>query len=362
LYLGVPNATQGLGLSAGGTVLGFNASHRITWTSRDPVNLVGPIGHSASGSDETVTTRAGFDGKSIEYAIPLESLPAVEVGDRIIFRLIDTSGGPDGEELPPAGPGFFEVPDISNLEVLFDLPDPAGDDHGPGSYTYPQDGVFGAGSYDLTNFSVGISGGDTAVFSFDIDATIGNPWSSPAGYSLQTFDVYIDKDPGAGTGARLLLPGRNAALEAGNGWEYGLTLEGWYPALYVGDADGVIEETNPTFTVIADRAGRIIARIPLELLDGGDPSTWGYAVALMSQEGFPSSGVRRVRDINVAAEQWKGGGAPDDANHSRIYDVLDPRAGSQEALLSGYPSAASLDGLGPDDYPQVPVIVFSDPE
>jgi alpha-amylase/alpha-mannosidase (GH57 family) len=357
LYLGVPNARRDLGLSTGGSVLGFNATHRLSWNGRDPVNLDGPVEHSTLGSDEEVVTAAGFDGEGIEFAIPIESLPAIEAGDRITFRLIETSGGPDGDDLPSAGPGYIQVPDISNVEVLFDVTDPAGDDHGPGTYTYPQDGVFGAGSYDLTNFGVGLSGGDTAVFSFDVGARIGNPWGSPVGYSVQTFDLYIDTDPGAGTGARLLLPGRNAALETGNGWEYALTLEGWDPALYLAAADGTTEETKPTFKVIADSDGRITARIPLELLGDGDPTTWAYAVAVMSQEGFPSAGVRRVRDINVSGEQWKGGGAPDDVNHSRIYDVLYPEAGVQEELLSGYESADSLDGLGPDSFPQVPLVV-----
>jgi hypothetical protein len=77
----------------------------------------------------------------------------------------------------------------------------------------------------------------------------------------------------------------------------------------------------------------------------------------MSQEGFPSAGVRRVRDVNPAAEQWKGGGAPDDANHTRIYDLLHPDEGVQEQLLSDYEPADSVEGLGPDDYPQVPLVL-----
>ena len=97
--------------------------------------------------------------------------------------------------------------------------------------------------------------------------------------------------------------------------------------------------------------------MPLELLGDGDPATWGYAVVLMSREGFPSAGVRRVRDVNPSAEQFRGGGAPDDANHTRIYDLLHPDAGTQEELLSDYEAAASLDGLGPDDFPKVPLVV-----
>ena len=193
------------------------------------------------------------------------------------------------------------------------------------------------------------------MFGFDVDAPISNPWGSPAGYSIQTFDIYVDTDPGAGTGARLLLPGRNAVLQDGNGWEYALTLEGWDPALYLADAAGKTEETKPTFKMFADPGGRITARLPRELLADGDPATWGYAVVLMSQEGFPSAGVRRVRDILPVAEQWRGGGAPDDANHTRIFDVLHPDAGVQEELLGDYESAVSLNGLSPDDYPQVPL-------
>jgi carbohydrate-binding DOMON domain-containing protein len=259
--------------------------------------------------------------------------------------------------LPGSGPGYLQVPDISDLEPLVEIADQTGDDHGPGTYTYPQDVVFVDGSYDLTNFSVGLSGGDTVVFSFDVDAPIANPWGSPAGYSIQTFDVYVDTDPGAGTGARLLLPGRNAALEEGNGWEYALTLEGWDPALYVADAAGATEETKPTFKMIADPEGRVTARLPLELFAEGDPASWGYAVVLMSQEGFPSAGVRRIRDIETTAEQWRGGGAPDDVNHTRIFDVLHPDAGVQEELLSDYEAGSSLEGLGPEDFPLVPLMV-----
>ncbi len=355
LYLDFPNSNQQWGLTMGGTVLGFNATNLLTWSGLDPVNLTGPAVYNNRHEETDLVTPAGFDGRRIEFAMPLESLPPMEPGDRITFRVVETSGGPDGSLLPEAGPGYIQVPDIANVDVRFESTDPVGDDHGPGDYTYPTDAVFTPGSYDLTDFTVGVSGED-AVFTFDVNAPIANPWGSPAGYSVQTFDLYIDTDPGAGTGARLLLPGRNAALEDSNGWEYGVTLEGWNPAIYVASADGTIEETNPTFRVIADAEGRLSARIPLELLGGGDPSTWGYAVALMSQEGYPSAGVRRVRDIRATAEQWQGGGAPDDANHTRIFDLLYPDEGVQEQMLSDYTPAQSLDGLTPDDYPQVPLI------
>jgi carbohydrate-binding DOMON domain-containing protein len=237
-----------------------------------------------------------------------------------------------------------------------DVVDPVGDDFGPGSYTYPTDAVFGPGSFDLVAFRAGTEG-DDVVFTFEVAAPIGNPWGSPNGLSVQTFDVYVDTDPGEGTGNRQLLDGRNASLDETLGWEYGLTVEGWQPALYVVSSDGSIEQTEPSMSVaVFGDQGKVVVRLPRSLFREGDLTSWGYAVAILSQEGFPSPGVRRVRDINPRAEQWRGGGAPDDINHTRIYDFIGP--GGSEAMLASYPSvtSGSIDDLEPDDFAHIPVV------
>jgi hypothetical protein len=79
----------------------------------------------------------------------------------------------------------------------------------------------------------------------------------------------------------------------------------------------------------------------------------------MSQEGFPSSGVRRVRDVEPVAQTFRLGGAPDDANHTRIVDAASTNEGEQEELLSGYTGAASIEGLGPEDFGVIPVLTVS---
>ena len=40
------------------------------------------------------------------------------------------------------------------------------------------------------------------------------------------------------------------------------------------------------------------------------PASWRYLAVVMSQEGYPSGGVWRIRDANVEAAQWRLGGAP----------------------------------------------------
>ena len=75
----------------------------------------------------------------------------------------------------------------------------------------------------------------------------------------------------------------------------------------------------------------------------------------MSQEGFPSSGVRRVRDVEATAQQWKIGGSPGGINATRILDVALAEPGLQEQLLSSVDPIASgdLDTLTPNDFPIV---------
>jgi carbohydrate-binding DOMON domain-containing protein len=99
----------------------------------------------------------------------------------------------------------------------------------------------------------------------------------------------------------------------------------------------------------------VVVRLARDLFPEGDPSTWGYAVAVMSQEGFPSSGVRRIRDVESAAQQYRIGGGDGSLNTTRILDLLWPEAGIQEQMLSPATpiTSGSLDDLTADDFGQV---------
>ena len=342
VYLGMPRGEKAA-TTAEGLPLGFGATHVV---SVDNDCGVGPVLSEFSPVD-----CAAGDG-SIEIAIPLDMVGALTPGDLILAKLDDGSG-----VLTPAGLGpiALQVPDISNVAVFLDVADPVGDDHGPGTYTYPSDVVFTQGSYDIERFTAGTEN-DQLVLAFDMIAPIQNPWGSPRNFSIQTFDIYIDTDPGTDNGERMLLPGRNASVSASSGWEFGITVEGWEPAIYRAGAEGTVEETRPSFDVaVFGDQGRVVVRIPLSLLGVGDPAAWGYAAAVLSQEGFPSQGVRRVRDVDAVAGQFRLGGAPDDANHTRIIDIAWAADGEQEQFLSGYTASSSVEGLIPDDFGMVPM-------
>jgi len=174
---------------------------------------------------------------------------------------------------------------------------------------------------------------------------------------VQTFDVYIDQDGPGGGGARLLLPGRNAALPEGDGWEYAIWVEGWYPGIFQAGPDSRPVQVDSTMDIVADPVQRkVTVRVPKKVL-GDHPEEWRYLAVVLGQEGYPSSGVWRVRDVNPQAEQWRFGGGPADTNHTRIMDWAWPagRTPTQEEALRSYPPSQekNMDLLGPADFPHL---------
>ena len=290
-----------------------------------------------------------------EAAIPWNTFGDLEPGDDLRLVVI---GEPSGIVMPAGGPAQIIIPDFGTSTKIMEISDPEGDDYGPGSYTYPTDVVFEARAYDLKTFTVSHDE-KRMIFKFEFHGPVPNPWGSPNNLSIQSLDIYVDTDPGEGTGARLFLPGRNAALESGNGWEIALWAEGWTPQVLVPDPDTLEPKTlnNVDFKIIVDPASSMVTlRVPLEIFGEGDPETWGYAAAVLGQEGYPSTGVWRVRDVNPIEEQWRFGGAPEDVNHTRIIDLA--FAGDQKDILSFYPgSKVNIQDLGDDDFPQIPLMI-----
>jgi carbohydrate-binding DOMON domain-containing protein len=117
-----------------------------------------------------------------------------------------------------------------------------------------------------------------------------------------------------------------------------LTNEEWTPGIYVPTEDGVQQIAGGNeFTILADSGQRkVTIRGPKSIL-GENPESWHFAAVVLSQEGFLSSGVMRVRDVLPKAEQWRLGGAPlNTTNHTCVVDLVWPMEGDQERWLSDY--------------------------
>ncbi len=356
IYIASPRGAQVFALSHDPEpfVLGIAATHLFEWDGTQFLayeagkeGWVGgnPVGKAAQGA------------QTFEASIPWESLGELEAGDDLrLIALVQ----PTNVLLPFQGPAQIVLPDLGTSTVILEINDPEHDDFGPGTYVYPTDSVFKAQVFDLKSFSVAYDD-KNLIFKFAFYGPIPNPWGSPNNLALQTLDVYVDKDPGAGTGARLLLPGRNAALEAGNGWEYAVWAEGWTPQILAPDPQSGAPKqvSGASFKIIVDPAARTVTlRVPRQVFGEGDPKQWGYLAAVLSQEGFPSTGVWRVRDINPTASQWRFGGGPADTNHTRIIDLAWDGTPTQQELLSKYPSTTvDIASLSADDFVQIPLLM-----
>ena len=364
IYLQVPGGDPKNSFSHSGTLLGFPANRLVEIQLQDGLitnaNLYKSSGEENWVEPAKLETIAQIENV-IELGVALESIGSVDTGDGINMRVfhsaqVNVAGGDthiDTDVLPGSGPAVLVVPDLGTLNLVLDLLDPEKDDYGPGTYTYPSDSVFQAGSYDVVNFQVG-SDAENIVFKFTMRGPIKNPWNSPNGLSIQTYDIYIDTD-GDGQGGNNFLPGRNVALLEGFTWDYAITVEGWEPGIYIpGEAGPEKIATSSDFQILTDPGQqRVTIRIPSSIL-GENPAVWKFAAMVLGQEGYPSVGVMRVRDVNQVAEQWRFGGGPADSNHTRVIDLVWPEAGVQESWLNTYtPSQAGQPDLTVTDFAKV---------
>ena len=362
LYLGYPGQVHTASFIDGGSteLIGFDSSVYLR-LSNSGAHVVR---RTADGAWERVNAplSSAFSSRAAEISLPHTILGDLESGDALSFVAFAVEPSGVTDSLPSGGPAQTNLPDLGGGVVVFEIEDPEGDDHGPGAYIYPSDTVFGPGVYDLTTFRVEDEE-QYLKFTVELAGTIQNSWDSPINLSVQTIDIYLDIDPGAATGARNLLEGRNAAMPAEHGWEYALWVEGWNQKVLVpadpGDpASPPVELSGAPLRVRVDLdGGTVTIRLPKEILpDGVDPAALGYTAVVLGQEGFPSAGVRRVRDVSQEPGQWVFGGAPQDVNHTRIIDMAVPLGVSptQQELLSTYEAATGrISELAPDRFPKV---------
>jgi alpha-amylase/alpha-mannosidase (GH57 family) len=357
------------------TLLGFGAHALAEVTiTRDEVGAsFYQIGDNGAYTEAEATLAVGVGGDVLELSIPYADLGKPDAGDTFKLRVVVSEGEQrDIQEVPGPGPGALVAPDLGLTTPILTIVDPESDDHGPGMYEYPQDRVFAEGAYDILEFAVA-EDDNNLIFRFTFAGPLNNDWGAPNGMGIHTLDVYIDAVGGA-TGARKLLPGRNAAVPEDSGWEFAIWAEGWTPGLYGPPGDGAAEPVplgdSATLNIVSDPGqSKITIRVPKQVLadslglEVGElaPATWGYLGAVMSQEGYPSSGVWRIRDVEASTQQWRLGGAPADTNHTRIIDVAYPAgfAPTQEEALSTYPASKEwdMDALGPDDFAQLPMVM-----
>ncbi|MFW2383144.1 MAG: glucodextranase DOMON-like domain-containing protein, partial [Acidimicrobiales bacterium] len=162
VYLGTPRGVSRRGTTIDDRfVLGFDATHLIRWSEQEGACISSTLApESVVDSYPRVCDPidSALSASGLEMAVPTSILGALTAGDRLQIRI------QTGSSLSPsAGPAEAPIPDIAGFEAIREISDPANDDYGPGTYTYPTDAVFSPGSYDLLEVLAGESGDGAVV-------------------------------------------------------------------------------------------------------------------------------------------------------------------------------------------------------
>lgn len=213
--------------------------------------------------------------------------------------------------------------------------DPRGDDKGPGNYTYPTDGVYKAGSFDLVKFSANKSGANVD-FAVDVAASLEDPWGMGGGFAVQMIFIFIKTGaPGGYTDAP---PGLNITFAPGSEWNKVVVLSPQKKARVTGEAEAKAAKFAKDVVVpnITRGRGRTISgSVPLSELGGdGNVDGWSYQVVMQSNEGFPAATDFLTRKVNEYEGQHRFGGGNDGDCDPHTMDVLDGPDAKQADMLA----------------------------
>jgi carbohydrate-binding DOMON domain-containing protein len=229
--------------------------------------------------------------------------------------------------LMAAAAGLLLVSAATAQKITFK--DPVGDDNGPGSYTYPTDGVYKRGSFDITEFSVNKKG-DKVDFDVTVNTPLEDPWGMKTGFSVQMIFIFIQTDNRKGDGFTDTVPGLNIKFAPTDSWDKLVILSPQPPGRVKSEVEQKVPAGEQSSILIPNRvkgAGRTItASIDLAQLGGGDPTKWGYQVAMQSNEGFPDGKDLLTRKVNEFEGQHRFGGGTDYDCDPHVVDILAGKA------------------------------------
>lgn len=211
--------------------------------------------------------------------------------------------------------------------------DPVGDDKGPGNYTYPTDGVYKPGSFDLTRLAVTKSGSNVE-FAVDVNSTLEDPWGMGTGFAVQMIFIFVKTGPG---GHADTPPGVNAKFAAGHEWNKLVVLSPQRKARVASEAGsktGAMARDIVVPNITRGNGRTIKGSVPASELGGDNVAAWGYQVVMQSNEGFPAGNDFLTRKVNEYEGQHRFGAGNDGDCDPHVMDVLEGPDAKQADMLA----------------------------
>ncbi|HEY5361203.1 MAG TPA: glucodextranase DOMON-like domain-containing protein [Streptosporangiaceae bacterium] len=227
---------------------------------------------TTTGAATAVTSTVARADGSFSATVP------IGFGDDVITATATAAGG--------RSTGYAQVAVVGDAHgtTVLNITDPAGDDHGPGTFQYPTAADFHAGAYDLTDFQV-ISDGTTVYLRAtlaNLDPTFG------AAFGAQLLDVYVHNPAASATSTQAAFATRNYTIAPGGAWSERVEAQGFAAPAWV-DASG-----NPVGTafMVADQASKTVTIALPEAQFSTPGSGWAFSVVLAGQDGFSPDQAR----------------------------------------------------------------------
>lgn len=221
-----------------------------------------------------------------------------------------------------------------SLAQAVEFSDPKGDDKGPGNYTYPTDGVYKNGSFDLTKLKVTKSG-DYVDFAVDVNSSLEDPWGMGVGFSVQEIFIFIKTKEG---GYSEVPPGLNVQFDKGHEWNKLVILSPQKKGRVLGEAMNKAAQFGADIVVPNSTRGSnrtIKGSVPLSELGGdGNVDAWGFQAVMQSNEGFPEPDSLLARKVNEYEGQHRWGGGNDGNCDPHVMDVLESASATQKDQLA----------------------------
>ena len=304
---------------ASGSTLAVSST-TVTGTTAAGAPVTIATADSTTGAPTTVTsTTAAADG-SFSAEVP------VSFGSNVITVAASTADGRS------TGYGQVTVTNEGGGTTVLDVPDPVGDDNGPGTYQYPTAPDFKDGSFDLTRYQV-LSDGTFAYLRVTL-RTLVPTFGVIDG--AQLLDVYVHVPGASPNSTAAAFPSRNYSIAA-PGWSQRVEVQGFAAPVWQRASGGAVG----TPFVLASGSDRTITIALPEAQLGTPGSGWGFTVVLTGQDGFSPDQARGFASTSqpfLFGVCAAGNTAPicsvDPATVPKAVDVITPAGVSQATELN----------------------------
>jgi glucoamylase len=276
---------------------------------------------TTTGAATAVTAVTAAADGSFSVSVP------VSFGSNVITVAAAAAGGRS------TGYGQVTVTNEGGGATVLDVTDPAGDDNGPGTYQYPTDPSFVAGSFDLTRYQV-LSDGTFAYLRVTL-RTLVPTFGVIDG--AQLLDVYVHVPGASSVSTAAAFASRNYTIASSGAWSQRIEVQGFASPVWVNASGGTVG----TPFVLANGSDNTITIALPESAFGTPGSGWGFSVVLTGQDGFSPDQARAFTatpgafTFGVCAP---GGTAPicsvDPGTVPKAMDVITPAGVSQATELN----------------------------